>query len=341
MTRPYLLQQPFWKEQSVTTKTCTIRHVVAALGLGSLIAIAVVVPAVSHAAAPAAPAISAPRVSTASTRIVHAVGAENEYADVIRQIGGSHVSVLGVISDPTADPHTYESSTKDASAVAKAQLIVQNGLGYDDFMGHLEAASPNKNRTVIDVGSLLGYKTGANPHLWYKPTTMTQVAAKIASTLAAYDPADKATFNANLTRFVASLAPWKATLNTLHRRYAGTPVAVTEPVFDYTLQAAGLTILTPHRFELAIQEGNDPSPQDAQIEANLLSQKKIKAFFYNQQAVEAVTTKLLGIARAKGIPIVGVYETMPLTKDYQGWMMAEVTAVAKALGQGVSTERIR
>jgi len=322
----------------VTTKTRMIRRAAAALGLVSLAACAVSVPAGSYAASPA---ISAPRVSTASTRIVQAVGAEDEYADVIRQIGGTHVSVLGVISDPTADPHTYESSTKDAGAVAKAQLIVQNGLGYDDFMGHLEAASPNKNRTVIDVGSMLGYKTGANPHLWYKPTTMTQVAATIASTLAAYDPADKATFNANLTRFVASLAPWKAALNTLRRRYGGTPVAVTEPVFDYTLQAAGFSILTPHRFELAIQEGNDPSPQDAQIEANLLSQKKVKAFFYNQQAVEAVTTKLLGIARAKRIPIVGVYETMPLAKDYQGWMMAEITAVAKALGQGVSTERIR
>ncbi len=320
------------------TKTRTIRHAVAALGLASLAAYAVAIPAVSHAAAPAA---SAPRVSTASTRIVQAVGAENEYANVIKQIGGSHVSVLGVISDPTTDPHTYESSTKDAGAVAKAQLIVQNGVGYDDFMGHLEAASPSKNRTVIDVGSLLGLKTGVNPHLWYKPTTMPRVAAMIASTLAAYDPADKATFNSNLTRFVASLAPWKAALNTLHRGYAGTPVGVTEPVFDYTLQAAGLTILTPHRFELAIQEGNDPSPQDAQSEANLLSQKRVKAFFYNQQAVEAVTTKLLGIARAKRVPIVGVYETMPLAKDYQNWMMAEVMAVAKALGQGVSTERIR
>jgi len=321
----------------VTTKTRAIRHAVAALGLASLAACALAVPAASHAASRAS---TAPRVSTASTRIIQAVGAENEYADVIRQIGGSHVAVLGVISDPTTDPHTYESSTKDAGAVAKAQLIVQNGLGYDDFMGHLEAASPSKSRTVVDVGSLLGYKTGANPHLWYKPTTMTQVAAKIASTLATYDPADKATFNANLTRFVASLAPWKAALNTLHRGYARTPVAVTEPVFDYTLQAAGLSILTPHAFELAIQEGNDPSPQDAQTEANLLSQKRVKAFFYNQQAVEAVTAKLLGIARARRIPIVGVYETMPLAKDYQSWMMAEVTAVNKALGQGVSTERI-
>jgi len=324
----------------VTTKTRTIRYAAAALGLASLVACAAAVPTFSHAATPA---ISPPRASTASTasmRIVQAVGAENEYANVIKQIGGSHVSVLGIISDPTTDPHTYESSIKDAGAVARAQLIVQNGVGYDDFMGHLEAASPSKNRTVVDVGSMLGYKNGVNPHLWYKPTTMTQVAAKIASTLAVYDPTDKAVFNANLTTFVSSLAPWKAALNTLHRRYAGTPVAVTEPVFDYTLQVAGLTILTPHAFALAIQEGNDPSPQDAQTEANLLSQKKVKALFYNQQAVEAVTKKLLGIARAQRIPIVGVYETMPRARDYQSWMMAEVTAVSKALGQGVSTEQI-
>lgn len=117
-------------------------------------------------------------------------------------------------------------------------------------------------------------------------------------------------------------------------------MAVTEPVFDYTLQAAGLKILTPHTFELAVQEGNDPSPQDVQAEQNLLTQKKVKAFFYNQQAVESVTATLLGIARAHHIPIVGVYETMPPGKHYQGWMMAEVTATARALRQGVSTERI-
>ncbi len=287
---------------------------------------------------------AAPRTTQAAAGasvVVQTVAAENEYANVIKQIGGSYVSVLGIMSNPTVDPHTYESSTTDASAIARAQLVIQNGVGYDDFMGHLEAASPGPHRTIVDVGSLLGLKSGVNPHLWYNPPTMPRVAARIADVLSADDPADKATFHANLTTFVAALKPWTAALNALRQHYKGTPVAVTEPVFDYTLRAAGLTILTPPRFELTIQEGNDPSPQDAQTEATLLSQKKVKAFFYNQQAVEPVTSKLLGIARARHIPIVGVYETMPLSKTYQSWMLAEVMSIDRALGRGVSTERLQ
>jgi zinc/manganese transport system substrate-binding protein len=272
--------------------------------------------------------------------VIDVVASTNVYADVIAQLGGSHVRVTGMLSNPNTDPHSYESSTTDAAAVAQATLVVQNGIGYDAFMNNLEAASPNARRVVIDVGASLGYKDGDNPHLWYKPDTMPRLAPMIVAALVKQDPADKAVFAANLKRFQASLQPWFRQIAAIKKQYGGTPVAVTEPVFDYAAQAAGLAILTPYTFQAAIMGGTDPSPQDVQKQENAFSKKQIKVFFYNQQAVAPITVQLLGLAHQYHIPVVGVYETKPLNKTYQQWMMTEMSAVQLALSKGISTEQI-
>jgi zinc/manganese transport system substrate-binding protein len=88
------------------------------------------------------------RASSDNGKIV-AVGAENEYADIISQIGGKYVSVTAIMSDPNTDPHSYEANTQDASIVSKSTLVVENGLGYDDFIDKLVSGSPNSKREVI------------------------------------------------------------------------------------------------------------------------------------------------------------------------------------------------
>jgi len=273
--------------------------------------------------------------------VIFVVASTNVYGDVIQQIGGSRVAVTSMLSDPNTDPHAYESSTNDARAVAKATLVVQNGLGYDAFMGKLEAASPNSRRVVYDAGAALGYKPGDNPHIWYAPTTMPRVAMFIAAELARQDPADRLLFAANLRTFRASLIPWTDLIATTRRRFGSVPVAITEPVFGYGATALGLKILTPPSFALAMQQGIDPSPQDVQTEERLFTQNKVRCFFYNQQAVAPITVTLIGLARSGRIPIVGVYETKPPAKTYQQWMLAEVQATALALSRGASTEKLQ
>ena len=300
----------------------------------------VVARAIATAALLSATAGAAVPRAQATGMVINVVASTNVYADVIAQLGGSHVQVMGILSDPNTDPHTYESSTSDAGAVAKATLVVQNGIGYDDFMGKLESASPNAKRVVVDVGKTLGYKVGDNPHIWYNPSTMPRIAPLIVDALAKQDPADAATFRANLKTFIASLRPWTALIAQVKQRFAGAPIAITEPVFSLEATAMGLKILTPTSFAFAIMEGNDPSPQDVQFQKNLFSGNKVKAFFYNQQAVAPITVTLEGLARTHHIPIVGVYETKPLAKNYQQWMVAEAQATLKALASGVSTEKI-
>ena len=273
--------------------------------------------------------------------VINAVGVENEYADVISQIGGTYVKVTTIESDPNTDPHTFEASPQVAKQIADAQLVVKNGLGYDSWADKIIAAAPNANRKVVDAQELLGLPDSTqNPHLWYDPKTMPAIAKAIAASLSALDPQQASYFQANATKFDESLKPWTAAIASFKAHHAGTPVAVTEPVGDYMLQAVGCKIETPFSLEAAVMNGTDPSPQDVTTQNELFSGKKVKVFVYNQQVTDSLTTSFLSLAKKNGIPVVGVYETMPAGYHYQAWMVAEVAALEKAVTSKVSTEKL-
>ncbi|HEX4108969.1 MAG TPA: zinc ABC transporter substrate-binding protein [Solirubrobacteraceae bacterium] len=271
-----------------------------------------------------------------------AVGAENEYANVISQIGGRYVAVTAIESNPNTDPHSFEASPSVAVAVNEARLVVQNGVGYDSYMNRIEAATPSSSRKVIDVQTLLGLPDSTpNPHLWYKPATMPAVAKAIVAALSALQPAHAAYFAADERRFDASLEPWYRALAQFAARYPHAPVATTEPVGDYMLQAAGTRNRTPFPLQADIMNGVDPAPQDVAFQDSLFSGHRVKVFVYNQQVTDTLTQGFLSRARAAGIPVVGVYETMPnVGYDYQSWMLAEVHALQRAVADGTSTERL-
>jgi len=273
---------------------------------------------------------------------VTAVGAENQYANVIGQIGGKYVRVTAIESNPNTDPHSFEASPSVAQEVAAAQLVVQNGIGYDTYMNKIEAAAPSSTRKVIVVQQLLHLPDSTpNPHLWYSPGTMPVVARAIAKGLSGIQPAHGAYFAANLRRFDASLQPWLQALARFKAAYPGTPVAVTEPVGDYLLQAAGAKILTPYTFQADVMNGVDPSPQDVSLEDGLFSGHRVKAFLYNQQVTDSLTASFLSLAHQDGIPVVGVYETMPTPGyDYQSWMLAETRALQQAVTSKISTQKL-
>jgi zinc/manganese transport system substrate-binding protein len=282
------------------------------------------------------------QTAATSSATITAIGAENEYANVIAQIGGKYVTVTAIESNPNTDPHTYEASPAVAREISGARLVVQNGVGYDTWATTIENAAPDPGRKVINVQHLLGLPDSTpNPHLWYKPATMPAVASAIAADLAAIQPAHAAYFKANQAAFTASLAAWNQAIATFKATYPGTTVATTEPVADYMLQAAGADNLTPWAFQAAIMNGTDPSAQDVAIERALFAQHKVKVFLYNQQVTDTLTESFITLAHANGIPVVGVYETMPTPGyDYQSWMLAEVTALEKAVTAKLSTEHL-
>ena len=314
--------------------------ITAVLKCGKPLAAAVAASAALLASACAPGPAAAP--STASGDAIVAVGAENEYANVIQQVGGKYVRVSAIESNPATDPHTYEASSSVAREISSARLVIQNGVGYDAFMTTIENAAPNSSRKVIDVQKLLGLPDSTpNPHLWYQPATMPAVANAVAASLAAIQPAHASYFQANAHTFIGSLAAWNQAIASFRAKYPGTPVAVTEPVADYMLQAAGTDIMTPFAFQADIMNGVDPPAQNVALERNLFTQHKVKALLYNQQVTDTLTQSLISLAHQNGIPVVGVYETMPTPGyDYQSWMRTEVQDLQKAIADKTSTEKL-
>jgi zinc/manganese transport system substrate-binding protein len=307
---------------------------------GTALAAAVAALAVAAAGCGSSSATSAD--SSTSTGVISAIGAENEYANVLGQIGGRYVHVSSILDNPNTDPHTFEASPSVAQEVSAAQLIVQNGVGYDTWMTKMESASPNPKRKVIVVQHLLGLPDSTpNPHLWYGPATMPKAAKAMAADLSALQPAHAAYFQANLKAFDRSLTPWRSAIAQFKAKYPDTAVATTEPVADYLLSAMGAKNLTPFTFQADIMNGVDPSPQDITLENSFLTQHKVKVFAYNQQVVDALTTSIRQAALKARVPVVGVYETMPTPGyNYQSWMLAEVEALQKAVASKVSTEKL-
>jgi zinc/manganese transport system substrate-binding protein len=274
--------------------------------------------------------------------VVNAIGAENEYANVLGQIGGRYVHVTAILDNPNTDPHTFEASPRVAQEVSAASLIVQNGVGYDTWISNMEAASANPKRKVIVVQHLLGLPDSTpNPHLWYDPKTMPAVAKAMASDLSALLPAHAAYFQANLKAFDRSLTPWLNAIAQFKAKYPGVRVATTEPVADYLLQAMGAVNLTPFTFQADIMSGHEPPPQDIALENGFFTQHKVRVFAYNQQVVSSLTTSIRDTALRAGVPVVGVYETMPTPGyNYQSWMRAEVNALQKAVASKISTQKL-
>ncbi len=267
--------------------------------------------------------------------VVRVVAAENFWGDIARQLGGAHVEVRSIISDPSTDPHQYESDARDAARVADAHIVIVNGLGYDDFVSKLVTATSNNARVVLSVQHVLHVPDGANPHLWYDLPRIPEVARAIAAALIDADSADRGVFEERLQRFVgdASLARLRQLVSEIKTKYPKAPVAYTERVPQYLLDAAGLTNMTPPGFAQAIEDGNEPGPGDAQAMNDLLSGHKVRALLYNAQATSAVTKHVQDLAGAAGVPVVPVTETMPENEpSYQAWQLRQVEALLRALG---------
>jgi zinc/manganese transport system substrate-binding protein len=264
---------------------------------------------------------------------VAVVAGENFWGDIAAQIGGRYVAVTSIISNPNTDPHLYETSPQDAAEVSNAQLVIENGLGYDDFIGKVLAASPNPGRRVLSVQRVLHVSgSDPNPHVWYWTARLPEVATAIAAQLSALRPRDRPAFFAAAARFDTSLRPLLAVISQIKAKYAGSPIAYTERVPGYLVQACGLRLATPLGFSLAIENGNDPSPEDTARFDAAITHHHVRVLLYNSQVVDAQTMQIKQLATRAHVPVVGMSETVPPGESFQGWQLRQDRALWRALG---------
>ena len=277
--------------------------------------------------------VSTPPPSTSGAPI-SVLGAENFYADLLAQIGGSRVTASSILNDPSADPHEYEASPAAAKLVADSRLVIVNGIGYDDFMEKLLGASTKPDRIVINVQDILGVKDDVNVHVWYDPATMPKVAEAASAALTKLDPQNAPYFSEQKAKYLAALKPFNDKIAALKAKYAGAPIAFTENVAGYLTEAIGLKILTPPEFMEAIESGTDPAPADVAAERDLLTGRNVKALLYNSQVTSPLTEQIRDLAVKNNVPVVAVAETIPPNfKTFQEWQLAQLDELEKALAK--------
>ncbi|MFJ1535425.1 metal ABC transporter solute-binding protein, Zn/Mn family [Streptomyces mirabilis] len=275
--------------------------------------------------------------SPASDSVVPVVAATNVYGDIVKQIGGDKVDITSIISDPTQDPHSYEANTQNQLALSKAKVVVENGGGYDDFVDRMLKSGNHSSVELINAVKVSG-KTAPkggdlNEHVWYDFPAVAKIADRIAAALGKADPASAATFTKNAETFKSKLTSLETKEADIKKQHGGEAIGITEPVPLYMTAAAGLVNKTPEEFSKAIEEGSDVSPKILQETLALYSGKQVKALVYNAQTSGPQTEKVKNAAKAAGVSVVPVTETLPKGKDYLGWMTSNVDALAAALGK--------
>lgn len=267
----------------------------------------------------------------AASETISILAATNFYGEAATAIGGAQVAVTSVIIAPGMDPHDYDPPPSVARAVADADIVIMNGADYDHWLEHLIEANEVEGRIVIDVADLIGVEEGENPHVWYDPKAMPALASALAETLAEVRPDDATEFAAARDAFVATLAPVDEKIAALRARFAGTEIAATEPVFGYMAEALGLET-TNEAFQTAIMNEAEPAASDIAAVEDDIRSGRVKVLFYNEQVEDAFTRNLADLARASGVPLVGVTETQPDGKTFAEWMLDVLDETGKALG---------
>ncbi|MGK9148528.1 zinc ABC transporter substrate-binding protein [Plantibacter flavus] len=310
---------------------------------------------------PAAALVLAGCSSSASTSAaddgkLRIVASTNVYGDIAAQIGGDGVEVTSLISSAAQDPHSYEASAQDQLAIKQADIVIENGGGYDPFIDTLLDAAKNPSVEVVNVVDLSDlapdddhadhahsedehaeddghdHIEGFNEHVWYSLPTMAKLADELAEELGDLDRANAATYTANAKTFTDALTSIESAQAAVKTAHDGAGVAITEPVPLYLLEGAGLVNRTPEAFSEAIEEGTDVSPTVLKQTLDLFGTGTVALLAYNEQTSGAETEEVKTAAENAGVPVLSFTETLPDGKDYLSWMTENVEAVADALG---------
>jgi zinc/manganese transport system substrate-binding protein len=270
-----------------------------------------------------------------SSKKINVVAAENFWGSIATQLGGDQVSATSIINSPDTDPHDYEPTAADARSTASAQYVITNGIGYDTWTIKLLAANPVPGRQSLVVGDFVGLKEGDNPHRWYSPDDVHKVIAQITADYKKLDPADAAYFDTQQTTFEnQTLGQYNQLISTIKTKYAGTPIGASESIISPLSDALGLKMLTPATFLKATSEGTGPTAGDKATIDQQIKTKQIKVYVYNSQNSTPDIAAQVKAAKAAGIQVATVTETMtPAGASFQQWQVAQLQSIEQALAK--------
>jgi zinc/manganese transport system substrate-binding protein len=268
--------------------------------------------------------------SAQAVAALRVVAAENVYGELAKQLGGGLVQVRSILSNTNQDPHLFSATPSIAKAVADADVIIYNGLGYDDWMRRLIAVENRRTRQVIVIADLAGKKAGDNPHFWYDLTVMPQLAQVLTAEFKRRDPNNQKQYDQRFEAFQKDYQLLEKRIQELKLRFAQTPVIATEPVFDYMAASLGMQMMGGE-LQTSMMNHTAPSPRQLKQFEDVITQRQARALIYNRQVNQPLTERLIKLARQAGMPVVGITETQPEGLSYRQWMEGQLGLLEDAL----------
>lgn len=304
---------------------------------GAVLALAILLGSVacaggpSGSASPAAPngtAAPGPACPVVPVRVVVSV---DQWSDIVRQLGGQCTQVTTVLANGAADPHDFEPTAGDLASFGNAQLVVLNGAGYDGWAA--KAVDTLSSRPpVVDAGAVVGAGDGANPHLWYSPAAVDDVAAAVTARLRELSPGASAYFDERAVAWNTWMQPYGDAIAAVKQRSEGGTCGATESVYDLMAQAVGLRDMTPTGYQRAVMNESEPAPGMVHEFEQDMKAGSIKVLFFNPQTEGAMSEQVRDAARTAGIPVVEVTESAPAGTSFVDWQVAQLRDLEAALG---------
>lgn len=287
------------------------------------------------------------------------VASTNVYGDIAAHIGGDRIEVESIITSASQDPHSYEATARDRLTVQKADLVIENGGGYDAFIDTLlqDADDPHVVTAVEYSHDFPGNEghdaeseaehdhehaegeegheghnhiEGFNEHVWFDPHTMIHVVEAISDELSELDPEGADEFAANAAELTADLEGFEADLATIKADASGVNVFITEPLPGYLAAAAGFTDVTPEGFAESVEEGTDVAPAVLLEALDVIDSGEVTALLTNAQTGGAETQRVEQAAKDAGIPVVAFTELLEDGSSYSEWMSDAIQSLAAA-----------
>ncbi|GKQ43472.1 ABC transporter substrate-binding protein [Companilactobacillus sp. RD055328] len=245
-------------------------------------------------------------------KIVSSIGT---YEDIAKNIVKDHGDVTAIIRSSNVDPHDFNSDTNTAKSVANADIVIANGLGYDDWMLKLKS-----DKSLINVSEdVAKLKDGQNEHVWFDVHYMKDLVKEITKEASSQDKKHAADFKKNETKYLAKLRNLENQEATLKKSLNGKKAYISEPVFSYLLKDVGVSVENA-KFAKAIEDGIDPSVSDMKDMENGLQNHEVDFLVVNKQVKSNVVNKIKKVAQDNNVPIIYVTETLPAKTSYVEWI---------------------
>lgn len=258
------------------------------------------------------------------------VASIGQWGELVQRLGGDCVALTTIANSPAIDPHDFEPGTAELAAFTGADLVVLNGAHYDEWAENV--VDTLDDPVVIRAADVAGVGERADPHLWYDPEIVEQMATEITARLAAHEPAAADYIAERAQVWDEAMAEYRAAIDELRTVATGRSYAASETVFDRMAAAVGLDDRTPEGYRRAVSNDGEPAPGDLAALRSLLADGDVDVLIVNTQTAGGLSGTLAEDAAAGDIPIVAVTESQPrAVGSFLEWQVSQLQELTQAL----------